>query len=251
MQCFIQHAPRNFKDRLVRQALAYAFDFEWSNINLFYGQYIRTKSYFSNSELASTGLPSPAELEILEPYRGQILTKSSRPSMIRRRPMEPAISANLRKATELLKQAGWEVRDGVLINAQTGKTFEFEVLLIAGDLFERITQPFVQNLERLGESKNPQCRFRTVSSAKCDSFDFDMIVETIGQSSRPATNSAISGFRQRRHTRRAQYHRHQGQSRRRVGRSHHLRAGSRGLITRTRIGPGSAEPLRHPPLAHQ
>jgi microcin C transport system substrate-binding protein len=187
MQCFAFNTRHEvFKDRLVRQALAYAFDFEWSNINLFYGQYTRTKSYFSNSELASSGLPTPAELEILEPHRGQI------PEEVFTTEYDPPstdgsgnIRANLRKGIDLLKQAGWEVRDGVMTNVQTGKPLEFEILLVSGDLFERITQPFVQNLERLGV----KARIRNVDSAQYqvrnESFDFDMVVETFGQSLSP------------------------------------------------------------------
>ena len=73
MQCFAFNTRRDmFKDRRVRLALAYAFDFEWTNKTLFYGQYTRTKSYFSNSELASSGLPTGDELQILEKYRGRV-----------------------------------------------------------------------------------------------------------------------------------------------------------------------------------
>ena len=60
-----------FKDPMVRKALSYVFDFEWTNKNLFYGQYARSRSFFDNSDLAATGLPSEAELEILEPFRGR------------------------------------------------------------------------------------------------------------------------------------------------------------------------------------
>jgi microcin C transport system substrate-binding protein len=187
MQSYAFNTRREiFKDRLVRQALAYAFDFEWSNTNLFYGQYTRTKSYFSNSELASSGLPSAAELEVLEPYRGQI------PDEVFTTEYDPPstdgsgnIRSNLRKGTDLLKQAGWEVRAGVMTNVQTGKPLEFEILLVAGDLFERITQPFVQNLERFGV----KARIRNVDSAQYqvrnETFDFDMVVETFGQSLSP------------------------------------------------------------------
>jgi microcin C transport system substrate-binding protein len=187
MQCYVFNTRREiFKDRRVRQALAYAFDFEWSNINLFFGQYTRTASYFSNSELASSGLPSAEELAILEPLRGQI------PDEVFTATYEPPatdgsgnIRANLRKGLDLLKAAGFEVRNGVAINAATGKPLECEILLVAGDLFERITQPFVQNLERLGV----KARIRNVDSAQYqvrnETFDFDMIVETFGQSLSP------------------------------------------------------------------
>ncbi len=105
MQGFAFNTRRQkFKDRRLREALAYAFDFEWTNKNLFYGQYTRTKSYFSNSELASSGLPQGAELALLEPYRGQL------PPELFTRAYEPPssdgsgnIRANLRKAKALLE----------------------------------------------------------------------------------------------------------------------------------------------------
>jgi microcin C transport system substrate-binding protein len=173
-----------FKDPKVRAALAYAFDFEWTNQNLFYGQYQRTESYFSNSELASSGLPSAAELKLLEPYRDQlpaeVFTKeyqapSTKGSDLRR---------NLRTALEMLRETGWEVRDGRLVNKQTGQPLAFEILLVQ-PAFERIVGPFVQNLKRLGID----ARMRTVDTAqyqnRLDDFDFDMIVASWGESQSP------------------------------------------------------------------
>jgi microcin C transport system substrate-binding protein len=117
-----------FKDRRVRQALGYAFDFEWTNRTLFYGAYTRTSSYFSNSELASSGLPTDGELKVLEPYRGRV------PDEVFTREYRPPVSdgsgfirQNLLAALELLKQAGWVVRDMRLVNAATGAPFEFEI----------------------------------------------------------------------------------------------------------------------------
>ncbi len=173
-----------FQDPKVRQALAYAFDFEWSNKNLFYGQYTRTDSYFSNSELAAHGLPEGEELAILEKYRdripGEVFTTAYTP---------PATDSsgnnrdNLRKAAQLLKEAGWSVKDGRLVNAE-GTPFAFEILLSSPD-FERIAQPFARNLERLGIT----ARIRTVDPAqyqnRLDDYDYDMTVEVFGQSLSP------------------------------------------------------------------
>jgi microcin C transport system substrate-binding protein len=186
LQGFVFNTRRDFfKDPRVRQALAYAFDFEWTNKTLFYGQYTRTASYFSNSELASSGIPGGDELKILEKYRGRI------PDEVFTTEYQPPatdgsgnIRNNLRKALDLFKPAGWEVRDRRLVNVATGKPMEFEILL-DNPIWERISQPFVQNLERLGI----KARIRTVDSAqyqnRTDHFDFDMIVEVFGQSLSP------------------------------------------------------------------
>ena len=185
MQGFAMNLRRPiFQDRKVRQALAYAFDFEWSNKNLFYGQYTRTDSYFSNSELASRGLPEGEELAILEKYRGKI------PDEVFTAEYQPPATdgsgnnrENLRKAAQLLKEAGWAVQGGRLVNAQ-GQPFEFEILLSSPD-FERIAQPFARALERLGIA----ARIRTVDPAqyenRMEDYDYDMTVEVFGQSLSP------------------------------------------------------------------
>ena len=186
MQGFIYNLRRPlFQDRAVRQALAYAFDFEWSNKALFYGQYARTKSYFSNSDFASRGLPMGDELAILEKYRGRI------PDEVFTTEYDPPttdgsgnVRANLRKGAALLKSAGWEIKGDRLTNAKTGSVLEFEILL-DNAAFERIVQPFIQNLGRLGIA----ARLRTVETAqyqnRMDDYDFDMTVETFGQSLSP------------------------------------------------------------------
>jgi microcin C transport system substrate-binding protein len=186
MQGFVFNIRRDiFKERAVRQALAYAFDFEWTNKTLFYGQYTRTKSYFAGGELASTGVPAGAELEILEKYRGQV------PEEVFTTAYEPPSTdgsgnnrANLRKGLEILKGAGWAVQGGTLTNTASGAAMEFEILL-NDPVFERICQPFVQNLERMGV----RSRIRIVDTAqyqnRIDEFDFDVIVATFGQSESP------------------------------------------------------------------
>ncbi|MEX2297930.1 MAG: extracellular solute-binding protein [Dongiaceae bacterium] len=186
MQAYFFNTRRDvFTDPLVREAIGLAFDFEWTNKTLFYDQYTRTKSYFSNTELASGGLPEGEELEILERYRGRI------PDELFTTPFDvPATDgsgnnrANLRRASDLLKEAGWVVEDGIRVHAETGKELTFEILL-NNPLFERISLPFVQNLEKLGITP----RLRTVDTAqyqnRVDAFDFDMIVGGIGQSLSP------------------------------------------------------------------
>ena len=186
MQGFVFNTRREmFSDPKVRQALAYAFDFEWSNRNLFYGQYKRSRSYFDNSELAATGLPGPDELEILEPYRDRV------PADVFAKEYQPPktkgngrIRANLKIGDALLKQAGWIIKDKKRVNRETGEALEFEVLLVS-PLFERITLPVAKNLERLGV----KVRVRTVDSAqyrtRLETFDYDVITFAYGQSLSP------------------------------------------------------------------
>ena len=173
-----------FADARVRQALGYLFDFEWTNKALFYGAYTRTKSYFSNSDLASSGLPGPDELKILEKYRGKI------PDAVFTQVYAPPtadgsgdIRDNLRAALALLAQAGWNVKDGQLENAK-GDPFRFEFLLDQPE-FERVVLPFVQNLARLGISAN----VRTIDPAQYENrmqnFDFDMTVVLYPESLSP------------------------------------------------------------------
>lgn len=192
MQGFVFNMRRPlFQDERVRRALAYAFDFEWTNENLFYGQYERTKSYFANSELAAEGLPSEAELAVLEPLRDQL------PPEVFTEIYEPPASdgsgnirPNLRTAMRLLNDAGWEVRDGRLVNVESGRPFTFEILLVQ-PTWERISLPFVRNLERLGI----QARVRTVDTAqyenRIENFDFDMIVDVWGQSLSPGNEQRL------------------------------------------------------------
>ena len=185
MQGFIYNIRRDvFKDRAVREALSYAFDFEWSNKQFAYGTYTRTDSYFENSELASSGLPEGKELELLERFRGKI------PDEVFTKTYAPPVSdgsgnarANLRKATGLLNEAGWVLEtDGVL--AKDGAKLEFEIL-DANPMFERWVLPFIKNLERIGVKAN----FRVVDSAqyqnRMNAFDFDMTISGFGQSSSP------------------------------------------------------------------
>ncbi|MFQ5784984.1 MAG: extracellular solute-binding protein [Alphaproteobacteria bacterium] len=186
MQGFFFNTRRTkFKDRRVRAALAYAFDFEWTNKNLFNGAYTRTTSYFSNSELASSGLPSGDELALLEPFRDRLPSEVfTREYMPPRTDGSGNARRNLRTALKMLRKAGWTIKDGVLVNPETGEPLEIEFLIIA-PAFERIIAPFIKNLEKLGVV----ARVRLVDTAqyqnRLDSFDFDVIVGSIGQSLSP------------------------------------------------------------------
>ncbi|MDP2784070.1 MAG: extracellular solute-binding protein [Sulfurimicrobium sp.] len=185
MQGFAFNTRRDiFKDQRVRKAIGLALDFEWSNQNLFYGQYQRCNSYFSNSELASSGVPRGDELKLLEPYRDRL------PPEVFAQAWQPpstkppgSLRANLRQAKSLLAQAGWTYRDGALRNAG-GEPLAFEIVL-AEKGFERIVGPFARNLARLGI----QASYRTVDVAlyqrRSDTFDFDMMVQSFPESQSP------------------------------------------------------------------
>lgn len=185
MQAFVFNLRRPFfQDRRVREALMLAFDFEWTNANLFYGAYTRTKSYFSNSELASSGLPQGEELAILERYRGRIPEEVFTTEFTL--PVTDGSGNNraqLRRALDLLREAGWRVVNQRLVNAE-GQRFSFE-LLLSSPAFERVALPYAQTLQRLGV----EMRVRTVDTAQYqareDGFDYDMIVDVFGQSLSP------------------------------------------------------------------
>lgn len=174
-----------FSDPRVREALGYAFDFEWSNKNLFYGQYTRTDSFFVNSELASAGVPEGDELALLEPYRDQLPAELfSEPFTLPQTDGSGNLRENLRTASQLLSEAGWEIQNGQLTSSATGEVMTIEFLL-SSPTFERIISPVVQNLQRLGV----EASFRTVEAAQyqelVQSFNYDVIVESRGQSQSP------------------------------------------------------------------
>ena len=174
-----------FQDRRVRQALGYAFDFEWSNKTLFYGQYKRTRSYFDNSELAATGLPSAGEVALLEPYRSklppEVFTTEYNPP---KTDGSGNLRDQLRGAVKLLDEAGWKIDEKTRKLTRNGEPMHFEFLLIE-PMFERVVLPFSKNLERLGIETS----VRTVDAAqyqrRLDDFDFDVMVGSWPQSSSP------------------------------------------------------------------
>jgi microcin C transport system substrate-binding protein len=187
MQSFVFNLRRpQFQDHRVRQAFNHAFDFEWANKNLFYGQYARVGSYFQGSELAAPkALPEGRELEILNEVKGQVPEEVF--TQVHENPTNNApddMRNNLRKAVALLKDAGWEVKDGVLTNTQTGQRMEVEFLLVS-PTFERIVQPYLRNLERLGIKGT----MRVVDSAqytrRINVFDYDIVVGNFPQSDSP------------------------------------------------------------------
>jgi len=186
MQAFVMNTRREqFSDPRVREALALAFDFEWTNRNLFNGQYTRTRSYFSNSDLAARDKPEGEELAVLEPFRGQV------PEAVFGEAYAPPVTdgsgwlrENLRRANALLQDAGWAVQDLQLVNAKTGAPFRFEILLVS-PAFERIVLPYVRNLKRLGIEAKVRLVDENQYINRFRQFDFDMMVWVWGQSETP------------------------------------------------------------------
>jgi len=173
-----------FQDIRVRRALILAWDFEWVNKNLAHDAYYRPSSYFDNSEFAATGEPSPEELKLLEPLRGQIPDEVFGPAY--KAPVSDGSGSdrrNLREAARLLKEAGWDVKNGRLVNAK-GEAFTIDMLL-RDPSYERMGAPWAQNLQRLGIQLN----MRSVDSAqyvnRVRSFDYDVIYAGWGQSNSP------------------------------------------------------------------
>ena len=186
MQAFAINIRRPmFQDARVRKALGFAFDFEWSNEQFAFGSYRRTQSYFANSELASSGLPQGRELEILEKYRGKIPDEvfTSEFSLPHTSGRGNDMRKNLAAATALLKEAGWKMGRGAIME-KDGQDFKFEIL-VNSDTFERWINPFIANLKKIGVVAS----LRVVDTAqyqnRMDNFDYDMTVETFGQSLSP------------------------------------------------------------------
>jgi len=186
MQSFAYNLRRPmFKDARVRQALSYAFDFEWSNKQFAFGKYKRTQSFFANSDLASFGLPIGREMEILQKFKDRIpdevLTKEF--SVPKTSGSGQDVRKNLGTARKMLEEAGWKIgKSGML--EKDGQPFRFEIL-VNSDMFGRWINPMIANLKKLGIVAN----FRVVDASqyqnRMNTFDFDMTVANFGQSLSP------------------------------------------------------------------
>jgi microcin C transport system substrate-binding protein len=181
---FINTRREQFRDPRVREALIDAFDFEWTNKTIMYGAYARTHSPFQNSDMMVNGPPSPEELALLEPFRGQV------PDEVFGAPFVPPVSdasgqdrALLRKASQLLTDAGLVIKDGKRL-LPNGEVFRIEFLADEPSL-QPHHAPYIKNLGTLGI----EASFRLVDAvqyrARVEDFDFDMTIERFSMSATP------------------------------------------------------------------
>lgn len=164
-----------FQDIRVREALNWLFDFETTQRQLLYGQYKRQKSWFPNSEYGAEGPPTPEEQAILEPFKDTL-----RPEVLTRAYELPVTEGNgltrtnLREALRLFKEAGWELRNGVMTNAATGQPFTFEILLYDSTSI-RVYEPYVETLKKAGVRASIRVIDVSQYQVRTDEFDFDVV----------------------------------------------------------------------------
>jgi microcin C transport system substrate-binding protein len=188
---FINTRREQFKDARVREAMILAFDFEWTNKNIMYGSYSRTHSVFQNSDMMAQGKPSPEELALLEPFRGKV------PDEVFGEPFVPPVSDGsgqdrqlLRRASQLLQQAGWTIKDGKRVNAKGEHiTVEF---LIDEPTFQPHHMPFIKNLATLGINATLRVVDPVQYRRRVNDFDFDLTVERFSFSTTPG--DALRGY---------------------------------------------------------
>lgn len=173
-----------FRDKRVREALSLTFDFEWVNRQLFYNQYVRSPSYFSNSEMAAQGMPGPDELKLLDPLRAKLDPEVFGPAV-----MPPVASGrygvrdNLKKARALLLQAGWQYRNGTLVN-RLGQPFVIEFLTYS-HVYERVVAAWQKDLEKLGVTLKVRVVDPAIFQRRLDTFSYDITVVVYGASPSP------------------------------------------------------------------
>ncbi len=168
---------KKFQDPKVREAISIAFDFEWSNSRLFYKLYNRTDSFFEGGPMQAAGKPTPGELALLEPLADQLP-----PGVIDDPAYAPPVSdgsgrnrKSLRRATQLLDDAGWKVRDGLRRNDK-GETLTIEFLETSGSAFDRITVPYTKNLKKIGVDAQHRQVDPAQYARRIETFDFDIVV---------------------------------------------------------------------------
>ncbi len=181
---FLNTRRDKFKDPRVREAIGLAFDFEWTNKNVMYGSYDRTHSYFQNSDMMAMGKPSAEELALLEPFRGKV------PEEVFGEPFLPPVSDGsgqdrrlLRRAAELLRAAGYDIRDGKRLNARgEGIVLEF---LIEESSFQPHHMPYIKNLGTIGIEASLRIVDPVQYRARLDDYDFDATVQRFSFSTTP------------------------------------------------------------------
>ena len=177
-----------FSDIRVREAISLAFNFEWANENLFYNQYRRIDSIFSNTKMAARGIPTEKEQRLLIKHQKQL------PSQLFLEEFKLPIHKNsndtrkhLRKAVSLLQEAGYDFVDGKMTNLKTGEPLEVEVLSNAanGSSFTRVMLPFIENLKKIGIKMTFRNLEVNIFKNRLDNFDFEMAILGIRMSNLP------------------------------------------------------------------
>ena len=181
---FMNTRREQFRDPPVREALIQAFDFEWTNKTIMYGAYARTHSPFQNSDMMANGPPSPEELKLLEPFRGQV------PDEVFGPPFVPPVSdgsgqdrALLRKASQLLQDAGCVIKDGKRL-LPNGEVFKIEFLHDEPS-FQPHHAPYLKNLGTLGIDASLRIVDPVQHRARVEDFDFDIAIERFSMSATP------------------------------------------------------------------
>jgi len=181
---FINTRRDKFKNPKLREALNDAFDFEWTNKNIMYGSYDRTHSFFQNSDMMANGPPGPGELALLEPFRSRV------PDEVFGEPYSPPVSdgsgqdrALLRKASRLLQEAGYMVRNGKRVGPD-GAPVTIEFLLDEPD-FQPHHMPFIKNLGTLGIDATVRLVDPVQYRSRRDTFDFDVAIDRFNFSTVP------------------------------------------------------------------
>ena len=188
-QSFVMNLRREkFSDIRVRKALSYLFNFEWSRESLFYGQYARINSFWENSDLAATGLPSSEEMKLLSPLESDlpsgVLTQDAVMAPVSG--TKPMDRANLRKANALLDDAGWLVgADGFRRNAN-GDTLKIEIIEDSA-AFDRIVLPFVENMKAAGIDAEYDRIDPAQYTDRTRNYDFDIITDQFPMSYEPSS----------------------------------------------------------------
>ncbi|CAM3993389.1 extracellular solute-binding protein [Vreelandella rituensis] len=188
MQAFVFNLRKDkFSDPRVREALSLTFDFDWLNTNIFYDTYQRTESFFENSQMEAQGLPSGEELALLAPFREQI-AEEHHSQRVFTSPLPMARPDDMRQrfrlAFSLLQEAGYKIKNGVLVNQETQQPLELEVLLYDSGL-ERVVQPMLRNMARLGVQTSLRIVDINQYLNRQRNFDFDMVISHFPQSNNP------------------------------------------------------------------
>lgn len=166
----------HFRDPRVREAIVQFYDFETAQRSVHYGLYERLRSYFPNTELEASGLPEGREREILESF-GEAMPAHilDEEFALPRTDGSGSIRPQMRRATQLLADAGWEVRDGRVTHVETGRPLRFEILFVSPNM-ERVINPLVRNLQRGGIEATPRLVDSAQFGQRINEFDYDVIM---------------------------------------------------------------------------